>query len=142
MTVSSISSPAFISSYLTHTCSIVLVEHMFSGVGLEVVWIGPTNILTADTITSNTGISNTNILTLINQTASDDGTYICNVSLSSSMPFVIGSPTTSNSIIITTGIIYRYTCSICSCIHTYIFMTLYIYIAINFFFLIRPVSNY
>ena len=85
---------------------------MVSGVELEVVWMGPTNTLTADTTPTDTGISYTRTLTLTNLNASDDGAYTCTASLSSSLPFLTASPTTSHSITLTTGTVFSYTWSI------------------------------
>ena len=92
--VSSITSPAFIGSSLTLTCSIVLVERVVSGVELKVVWIRHTNTLTDVTTPTDNGISYTSTLTLTHLTASDDGTYTCNASLSSYLPFLSASPAT------------------------------------------------
>ena len=126
MIVSSISSPAFIGSSLILTCFIMLVESVVGGVELEVVWIGATKNLTADNMTTNTGSSYTSTLTFTNLTASDDGNYTCNASLSSSLPFLTASPTTSHTITITTGIIFGYTWTLYLC--TYIYIYIYIYL--------------
>ena len=106
-------------SFLTLTCTIMLVEDKINGV--EVVWTGPTDNLTADTTPTGTGTSYTSNLTITSLTASDAGTYTCTARLTSSLPFVQASIPTMASTNLTLQsnshtYMHQFKCSTCSII--------------------------
>ena len=95
--------PVFIGSSLTLTCYITLGEEdTVEGLTVEVVWTRPDSSSERVTATGS-GTSYTSNILLFNLAASDDGPYSCIASLTSSLPFLIGSQNVSNSTTISTG---------------------------------------
>ena len=91
------SSSIFTGSTIMLTCTIMLEDDKINGVELEVLWMGPTDNLTADTTPTGTGASYTSTLTIIYPTIYDAGTYTCTSRLNSFLPFVQSSISTMAS---------------------------------------------
>ena len=94
--------PVFIGSNLTLTCSITLEEDTVEGVTVEVVWTRPGSSSERVTATGS-GTSYASNILLFNLATSDDGPYSCIASLTTSLPFLIGSQNVNNSTTISTG---------------------------------------
>ena len=95
-------SPVFIASNLTLICSITLEEEVVDGVTVEVVWTRPDSSSERFTATGS-GTSYTSNILLFNLATSDDGPYSCIASLTTSLPFLIGSQNVSKSTTISKG---------------------------------------
>ena len=93
---------SYIGSNLRLYCGLTLREELVDGVTVKVVWTRPTNSTFSNVDDFYLYGTNYDSLSRVpNMTASDAGHYICTTSLTSSLPFVLSSDTSSSSVIAT-----------------------------------------